>query len=164
MEVAMDRIADLEYQTHPIPVAKNKLAFDTALNKGIKEGYNARRWATGGIFLFAVTLLSFIAATLIAGISLIVAVNNCFLLLILSPTKRLFLWSTCYLTQNILVGLIKDPAEAPLIEKLQILVQTGQVEWLVPDVLQEEWDRKKKQTLTNIERTFNNSKGHSHQS
>lgn len=64
-------IAKIEYDTHRIPLKVNETAFDVAFEKGEKVGYNSKTYSVIRVWCFGITLISFIAAVIIAGISVL---------------------------------------------------------------------------------------------
>lgn len=58
------------------------------------------------------------------------------------------------LDTNILLGLIKETSEEDNLNRLHDLVEGEQVKLLVPSVLEQEWERKKRQTVLSFESTF----------
>jgi heme/copper-type cytochrome/quinol oxidase subunit 4 len=68
---ARSYIAMVEYETHRIPIKENEKAFDTAMHQEAKVGYRSRRWSAFRTLCFTLTLLAFITAIIITGISLL---------------------------------------------------------------------------------------------
>lgn len=66
-------VAHIEFETHRIPIRVNEQAFDKAYKGETKEGYHAQRWEYARLAAFFLTLLAFVSAILITGISLLAA-------------------------------------------------------------------------------------------
>lgn len=65
------------------------------------------------------------------------------------------------LDTNILINLVAEPREELLLDRLKLLAENKKIDLLIPEVLLEEWNNKKKLTIKDITRKFYTSTQHS---